>query len=138
MISVNEITNYENDAKFEVSGYYDSSYNGLDEYCYVDSFEELVDVVWQFVNNGDYVEVTNHATGNVERISPDIIDDITDYDYDVSEYLHDILSEIDDAVLNESITYRKHLNELYNNGIKRLNKNPRTKTLEQVMRECGN
>lgn len=136
-----EENQYDDEMRYVISGYYDVRFRDLCSNHYCDDYSEMLDCVWDYMNQGLLVSVYDRVSGKTVKFESGTMDDITWGGYDPYEYLSDELKKLDSSsgyyenYMNESKD-NKHLNELYDKGIERLKRNPKTKTLEQIMKEC--
>lgn len=56
---------------YRIYGYYARNYSGLAESTTARSIGELPDIVWAYLNHGDFVEVVNDRNGKCIRFNPE-------------------------------------------------------------------
>ena len=77
------------DARYEVDSYYDN-YRGLEDNLYTNDFEEVKDWVWEKIQNGGYIEVSDRERGKSVRLDPDNYDWESDDAYRVLDDLEEL------------------------------------------------
>ena len=66
-----DLDDFQDDYTFEVRGYFDSKLRGLDYSSKSNDIEEVKDLVWSGLQDGDYILVNNLKTGNRIVLNPD-------------------------------------------------------------------
>lgn len=83
------------DARYEVDSYYGANYSGLEDDLYTNDFEEVKDWVWEKIQNGGYIEVSDRERGKSVRLDPENYDLESDDAYRVLDDLEEL------SLLNE-------------------------------------
>jgi len=76
--------------KYYVAGYFSADHNnhpfGLAESLYTNDLDEVIETAWDYINNGDYIEITNQITGKSLTWDPEEWEEETYMD-DINAYL---------------------------------------------------
>lgn len=78
------------DARYEVDSYYGANYSGLEDDLYTNDFEEVKDWVWEKIQKGGYIEVSDRERGKSVRLDPDSYDWESDDAYGVLDDLEEL------------------------------------------------
>lgn len=70
VIQLNE-SKEDNIEKFYVAAYFDENMRGLEDNLMTDNFDEAIDFIHHYANNGNTVEIKNQITGERQVYSPD-------------------------------------------------------------------
>ena len=97
-------------ARYEVDSYYGANYSGLEDDLYTDDFEEVKNWVWEKIQKGGYIEVSDRERGKSVRLDPENYDWESDDSYRVLDNLEE-LSPLNEK-LNESLTEDLDLSEV--------------------------
>lgn len=76
------------DAKYYVVSYYGNSRRGREDVLYTDDFEEVKEWVWEKIQKGNYINVTDADNGNDINLNP------SDYDFE-SDDAYRVFDDLD-------------------------------------------
>lgn len=77
-------------ARYEVNSYYGNNYRGLEDDLHTSDFEEVKDWVWEKIQKGGYIEVSDRERGKSRRLDPDNYDWESDDAYRVFDDLEEL------------------------------------------------
>lgn len=78
----------ETDKRYYVVSYYGNSHRGREDNLYTDDFEEVKDWVWEKIQKGNYINVTDANNGNDINLNP------SDYDFE-SDDAYRVFDDLD-------------------------------------------
>lgn len=70
---------------YHIYGYYARDYSGLAESTTARSIDELPDIVWSYLNHGNFVKVVNDRNGKCIRFNPDELETM-EFGLDASDF----------------------------------------------------
>lgn len=74
---------FEDSVLYEIKGYDDSSFRGLEESDVAYDLEDAFEIAWEYLSNGDYVEIVDTDTGKRIVWEPDMLDEFDgEFPYD--------------------------------------------------------
>lgn len=71
--------NYDHESTYYVESYYDGDFRGLEDDFNSDDFSEVMDWIWEKLNKGGFVWVTDNVSGQNAKLA--LPDDSEYYDY---------------------------------------------------------
>jgi hypothetical protein len=74
---------FEDSALYEIKGYYDSNFRGLEASDVAYDLDDAFEIAWEYLSNGDYVEIVDTDTGKRIVWEPDMLDEFDgEFPYD--------------------------------------------------------